>query len=492
MNIKNIAILIVFAIQLFGCKKYLEEEPRRQASVQTADQLEAILNNNTIFVNTNIHNPHLAYSTDDTEIPMAAYLASPTTFSIDNLLHYSFDVTQIPTATADPFWNREYSKILHANMVLETLGKVTGSAEQKQQLEADARMIRAFSFWILASSYCLPWSESNAQELGLPLKNTTDYGELVNRATLGETYSLIERELLTVVTLAKNEVDPRLSWRASKRGAEGMLSRLYLEMNMIDKSLEFSNAALTSTTAQLMDYNTLRAGTPQVLPPAPGFRLEYSELNDWGAPQFLFWKEFLYTRFYYSSSQWQMPSTNLLALYDQVNDMRFKWFMIPNGNRRFLIASPTIYRYTIFNDGRYLPLGPTVSEMLLNKAEAHARKGELGAALAAVNLLRPKRMKDNVAITAATPQEALVKILEERRREMPFTMRWNDIRRFSVNDDPTDDVTVNHTFFEINNRTVNTSSTKIHTLAPGSRRFAVPINNLEIINSQDAIKQNTY
>ncbi len=489
---KNIAIIIICLIQLVGCKKYLEEEPRRQASVQTADQLEALLNNNTIFVNTNTHNPHLAYSTDDTELPIAAYLVSPSIFAIDDMLHYTHNIDQIPTSTSDGFWNREYSKILHANMVLESLGKVTGSAEQKQQLEADAKMVRAFSFWMLASTYCLPWSEANAGELGLPLKNSTDYGEPVNRATLGETYKLIESELLSVVALAKNEVDPKLPWRASKKGAEGMLSRLYLEMNMMDKSLEYSNAALTSTIAQLVDYNTLKAGTPQVLPPAPGFRLDYSELNDWGAPQFLFWKEFLYTRFYYSSSQWQMPSPALLGLYDQDNDMRFKWFMIPNGNRRFFIAAPAVYRYTIFNDGRYLPLGPTISEMLLNKAEAHARKGELAPALAAVNLLRPKRMKDNIAITAATPPEALQKILAERRREMPFTMRWNDIRRFSVNNDPSDDVTITHTFFEISNRTVNTSSTKTYTLAPGSRRMAVPINNLEIINSQDAIKQNTY
>ncbi len=489
---KHITLFLICSVQFIGCKKYLEEEPRRQASVQTADQLEAIINNNTIFVNPNNHNPHLAYSTDDTEILTATYLASPTIFSIDNLLHYIFDSNQIPTATSDVFWNREYSKILHANMVLENLPKVSGTPQQKIQLEADARMIRAFSYWMLASTYCLPWSEANAGELGLPLKNSTDYDEAVNRATLGETFKLIESELLSVLNLANEEVDPKMPWRASKRAAQGMLSRLYLEMNMLDKSLEYSNAALSTTTAQLVDYNTLKAGNPQILPPAPGFRLDYSELNDWGAPQFLYWKEFLYTRFYYSSSQWQMPSSALLALYDQANDQRFIWFMIPNGNRRFLIASPVTYRYTIFNDGRYLPIGPTVSEMLLNKAEAHARRGELAEALSAVNMLRSKRLKGNITITASSAQEALKKILEERRREMPFNMRWNDIRRFSVNNDPSDDVTVSHTFFEINNRIVNTTATQTYILSPGSRRFAVPINNLEIINSQNQIEQNNY
>lgn len=489
---KYIHILILLSFIHTGCTRYLDEEPLRQASVQTADQLEAIINNNTLFVNNNAHHVHLCYSTDDTELLPAAYQASPAIFSIENLLHYTFDVNQIPSATSDLFWNGEYRKILHANIIMENLPKVTGGATQKRQLEADARLARAFSLWILADAYCLPWSESNANEPGLPLKLSSDYGESVKRATLRETYNFIENELLGVIDLAWDDVNPSLPWRASKRAAEGMLSRLYLQMNMMDKSLEFSNKALSTIVATLVDLNTLKAGNPQTLPPLPLATLNYSELNDWGPAQHLYWKEFLYTRLYYTSSQWNMPSEALIALYDQDNDMRFKWFMVPNSNRRFLILSPSIYRYTIFNDGRYLPIGPTVAEMLLNKAEVHARKGEVQPALDAVNQLRLKRMKTALPLTATNGAEALRKILEERRRELPFTMRWSDIRRFSVNEDPTDDVTVSHVFFEINDRTVNTSSTKTYTLPVGSKRYAVPINTLEIINSREELTQNAY
>lgn len=44
---------------------------------------------------------------------------------------------------------------------------------------------------------------------------------------------------------------------------------------------------------------------------------------------------------------------------------------------------------------------------------------------------------------ATSASEGLTKLLQERRRELPFTFRWLDIRRFSVNGDPFDDVVIN-------------------------------------------------
>ena len=75
---------------------------------------------------------------------------------------------------------------------------------------------------------------------------------------------------------------------------------------------------------------------------------------------------------------------------------------------------------------------------------------------------------------------------------MPFGMRWFDIRRFSVNDDPSDDVTVTRSFYTMGTGAVDTTSKVTYTLAPGSKRYAVPINSLEITNSNGQIQQNQY
>lgn len=485
--------ILIVAGALGGCKKYLGEEPRKQASIQTAEQLETIINNNTIFVSNNGTNNALYFSTDDTDFPVEAYTANPAVWSVDGLMHFIFDVDGVAGASNDAFWAAEYRKILHANAVLENVDKVSGDEQIKNQLKADAYLIRAFSYFELANTYCLPYSSENENSMGLPLKTKSDYGESLKRSTLKELYKLIEDDLIRARSLAWSEVNPRLQWRASKHAAAAMLSRFYLIKGEYEKALNEANIALESSVVTLVDLNTLQPGRAQSLPWAPGIVLNYSELNDWGAALHLYWKEFYFTRFAYNSSQWQIPSNALLNLYDQTNDMRFKWFMIPNGNARFQITSPTLYRYTIFDDGRRIPLGPTISEMLLTKAEALARLGQVQDAMQTVNILREKRMKISLPLSAATKTEAITAVLNERRREMPFSMRWYDIRRFSVNEDPNDDVTVTHVFYPIENGAVKTSeSPRTYTLAPGSLRYAVPINQFEVVNSREEIVQNKY
>lgn len=485
---------IIIAIILFitGCKKYLAEEPRKQASVQTAEQLEALMNNQSIFVY-NSNNSAINYSTDDTEIPLAAVSGNPG-LTNENLFHYTFDVDQLAAQTSDAFWNGEYKKIFTANIILLNLVKVTGNESLKKQLKADAHFARAFSYWQLANHYCLPYIQANENTLGLPLKQTADYGESLVRSSLKEIYDLIENDLQEAAKTEQEDVDLLKPWRVSKKAVAAFLSRYYLFKGDYIKTLEQANLALTTTNATLVDYKILLAGTTQTFTtPPPTVSLLYCELNNWVAVKHLYWKEFFYTRFSYNSSQWNMPSTALMNLYDQSKDLRFKNFFIPNSNRRFLMLTPAVFRYTMFDDGKYIPVGPTIAEVMLNKAEAHARTGDIGNAMAAINTIRSKRMNVAVpAISAVTQDEAIARVLEERRREMPFAMRWFDIRRFSVNNYPADDVTIQHTAFKINAGTIDFTTSQTYTLAPGSKRFAVPINNNEIINSQGQITQNQY
>ena len=132
--------------------------------------------------------------------------------------------------------------------------------------------------------------------------------------------------------------------------------------------------------------------------------------------------------------------------------------------------------------------------MYLIKSECLARTGQVAQAMTTVNQLYSKRTLPNTPALAATTQAQAVQIvLQERRREMPFTQRWFDIRRFNNNDDPTDDVVLTKTFYPYTASAVTTASpTQIYTLTKNSRRFAAPIPQTEIISSNGQIVQNTY
>ena len=111
--------------------------------------------------------------------------------------------------------------------------------------------------------------------------------------------------------------------------------------------------------------------------------------------------------------------------------------------------------------------------------------------------LRAARIRSDVDdsrfFTVASQQEALTKILQERRRELAFVMRWYDIKRLNANDDLSDDITISKTFYPYNTSTVLSSEEPVeYRIEPGSRKFATPIPDVEITRSEGAIQQNTY
>ncbi len=470
-----------------GCTKYLSEEPKKQASIKTVDQLEALIDNATAFAYE--ASITATYSTDDAEIDKELYKNNSTAFTVDNLQYYTFQIEGVENLATDPLWSGEFKKIFTANVVLKYVDQVSGSEVAKRRVKADAHFIRAISNWILVNTYCAPYTAETLNSLGLPLKKTVEYDESLTRASLKETYEFILADIEAAKEVLEDDVDSQRAWRVSQKAIAAFLSRYYLFTGDYEKSLAQTNTALESTHVTLVDYNTLVPGK-QTSYSNPTAVLKYVELNDWNAAKFLYWKELYYTRYLYTGSQWFIPSSSLLALYDQDNDLRYQHFMIPNGGRRFSVITPSAYRYTVFFDGRYLPSGPSIGEMLLNKAEILARKGEVNDALLAVNALRQKRMSTYVPLTATNKDDAIKKVLEERRRELPFAMRWYDIRRFSVNDYAADDIQVTRDFYEVGLTGVDFDKPKVYTL--DSKRYLVPINGVEMDASQGQIQQNPY
>ena len=481
MKFFTLYISLLVCITISGCKKYLEEEPARQASIKTADQLETLVNNATFFAQDNV-NLFLGNCTDHTELP--------SDWRIDNdIFYYTFNIDQIAANLNERTYSGMYRQIFNANVVLTYAGEVDGDADLKEELKADAHFIRAYCYWFLANTYCMPYAQGkNEQEPGMTLKKSTDYEEPLQRSTLQQTYDLILADLTEAMKIAREDVDPKMPWRVSKKAVEALLSRIHLFMGNYDEALTHTNNALASTTAQLVDFHTIKAGNPGIYT-NPRDTLKYSELNDWRADKWLYWKEFYITRVSQVTSP--VPSQGLLSLYDQNNDLRFKWFMIPKYNR---VNGSTIpyYGYFFFNSGSYIPTGPTVAEMLLNKAEILARKGDVAGAMDAVNILRAKRMNTAAPLSATDTDDAIKKVLDERRRELPFSFRWFDIRRFSVNNYPADDVTVSRTYWNVTGNTVDRTATQVYTIPSGSRMWTLPVPNLEIAQSKGVIQQNQY
>lgn len=492
-----------------ACEDFLDVKPSKSTSVviETGEHVNALLNYFNVYYLEN--SPWLINASDDYECATDWYdIVGNKGFTIEALSYATWNKDFIPTFT-DQTWTAEYQKIFYANTVLEKADKVSGlTNEERESIKREARFIRAYSMWYLAQIYCLPYVSGNEDKQGIVLKSSTHFDESVKRATLKQTYDFIETDLQEALKitapLQKIAGTARYnSIRANKAAVNGFAARFYLYKNDYANALKYADIALQAHN-ELVDYNTEMKymdsktvitvnGKDETIEFPYTYEGSANNVNNY----MLEWKELTYFRMAQDANWWYMPSEELLALYDKEYDLRYKYHIVENFSFINTIDTP-LPAYTFFWKDR-IPSGPTTSEMLLIKAECQARlNSNTSDAMATVNKLRAARMDksapaDVINLTAASQEDAVKKILEERRREMPFARRFMDIRRLNSNDCSYDDAgAITKTFYDFSLVNINTNSTKTYTLEKNSLLYACPLPETEFVASNYVIDQNIY
>lgn len=508
---KKIFITLLVSSLFCACDDYLDVKPSKSTSVviETGEHINALLNNYAVYYLEN--SPWLINASDDQGCSTGWYDITGSNkcegYSIAALSYALWNKDFIPTLT-DVTWKAEYQKIFYANTILEKVDHVSGlSKDEAEAIKREARFIRAYSCWYLAQIYCLPYVEGNEDKQGVVLKTSTSFDESVKRATLKQTYDFIEadlKEALKIETPLKKigNTERWNSVRANKAAVNGFAARFYLYQNDYVNALKYAKIALDSHNL-LVDYNTdMKYMDSKTIVAVNGkneeveFPYTYEGSANNVNNYMLEWKELTYFRMAYDVNWWYMPSEELLALYNKEYDLRYKYHIVENFSYINSIDIP-LPSYVFFWKDR-IPSGPTTAEMLLIKAECEARSGNIADAMSTVNTLRRNRMDrtapdDVINLTASGVEDAVMKILEERRRERPFVHRFLDIRRLNSNDESYDDCgDINKTFYEYSLTDIKTATKKSYTLEKNSTLYACPLPETEFVASDYVIEQNIY
>lgn len=455
-------------IALMGsCEKYVDIKTQGQLNPKTLENYRYLLNN------TNALEAAPAISdmaSDDLEILdgsaqqlslassdfngyyRRAYQWAEDIYLIDNQYH------------KDDNWNRLYNTIAYANTVIAEVTEVTdGTKSDIDALIAEAKIHRASAYLMLANTYAKPYHQERARtDLGVPmvLRPTTE--QSLKRGTLQELYDAILEDIQSALPALPEK--QQFTTLPSKASAFALLARTYLYMNRYQDAAAAADQAL-SINSQLIDLTQISSSTMTKYP--------LRVIN----PEILLSKVPINGVTAYAPTAFRL-SKDLSALFD-TNDQRYNLFTVPGKT----ISSWEVYdgRYYYLdylkNEGRNV--GPSVPEMLLIKAEAEARNNQPATAMKWVNQLRSKRILStgNVNLVATSAEDALVKVLEERRREFMFRMlRWWDMRRLK------DDARFQKTY-------TRSFGGKTSTLAPNSDRYVFRIAQYEI-NLSPEIQQN--
>lgn len=455
-KVKHYLVTLLFfllCIFEFSCQKFVDiKTSSSQNFIGTARDCQLLLDDYTTM-NTGYPSDGEA-SADNYYLNDTGYLLTSITTADRDLYIWAIGAIR---PSASPQWQTPYKVVYNANIVLESLDKLKGSTDQRtlDAIRGSALFFRAYSFWEIAQLYTKPYaSATSGQDLGIPLRLNSDINDKSERGTLQATYSRIIQDLQDAIGLLSS--NSTVSSRPSKAAAYAMLSRVYLSMD--DYTQALSNASLAlQINDQLIDYNTL--SKTSVTPFTTRFNKEVffhsvmtpgATLNPGNA-----------------SNNVAKIDPMLVASYDS-NDLRKQIFLKVNsdGTYRFTGNYEPVTTANLFN-------GLAVDEVYLIRAECYARAGDITLAMADLNTLLKTRWVNGtyVNMEATTADEALNKVLVERRKELLMRgLRWTDLRR--LNKDTR--------FAKTLNRTINGIT---YSLPPNDIRYTLLIPQEVIANS---------
>ncbi|MGE8379808.1 MAG: RagB/SusD family nutrient uptake outer membrane protein, partial [Sphingobacterium sp.] len=205
-----------------------------------------------------------------------------------------------------------------------------------------------------------------------------------------------------------------------KEALENVKQALSSNSNLIDYSLYTNKDKTTWGRVCLKTDNTVQFPDSRTNIEAVWSRLGTSSLGTQNAE-------------FYASKE--LIDTYAKDLPAGANDKRYELFFCRDqasfGPNLVKFPGRVLYApYVEFSTGFNTP------ELFLIAAEAAARSGNTVEALDFLNTLRNSRIENNRALTASDPKVVLQLVLEERRREMPFTAsdRLIDLKRLVIAD----------------------------------------------------------
>jgi lysozyme family protein len=361
-------------------------------------------------------------------------------------------------------WDYPYKIVENSNIVLDGISGINTNANNLltyNNIKGSALFFRAFAFYNLSQIFCKPYIPSSAAtDLGIPIRTTSDVNAKSVRASVKDTYNQMINDLKLAVSLLPSTAQNLM--RPSKIAANALLAKIYLSMGDYINAGLYASSALSQNSA-LMDFNNF---DPTNKRPFAFYSNNLGTLN----PEMIIWAQAL--TYPSVAARWDgLIDDSFYNSYDD-NDLRKVTLYLSSGNTH-------LFKGSYCQSGNFS--GLATNELYLIRAESNARQGNVTAALSDLNALLSKRYKAGTFIpfTAANADDALVIILQERRKELPFTaqLRWEDLRR--LNQDPRFATTL-----------TRTSNGVTYTLPPNDPKYvlSIPDNEIQLSGIQQNLR----
>lgn len=491
MNIRNISLFIAAVFLITSCKKYLDVKPKGRLIPVTVSDFDHLLDNTNLmesnFLDQN-KGSSLSGLADNIEMTEGQAKVGYILSSHPNLERYYSYVYRQPYKDPnlqDYFWSNGvsgiYPQITYFNNVINGIRGIEQKSAEEESMGrisiAQALVARAWCYFNANLVYGPVYKPGtgNATKTIPYVVNSDINVPIPDLSTSGEVVSKVFHDLYEALP----DLPERSSWpsRAGKATGYAMLAYCHLFTQKFDSVEYYANLAWNTGAAGdaanvLYNYNQFSWNNPNNLVTSPIRSAQDDNLLQYNHRELLFYRGT--DKDAGIGSQLSYPSAELIALYDQATDLRFKFFYLNAPGYKTNLGGG-------YNDGmrisnyRYRKMriteGFSWPEVLLMRAEAYARNNKISLAIADLNTLRKFRLTMGTpALTTGTQDQVINWVLEERRRELPIggLKRLLDLKRLALdNGKPWSKTQVTH---KIGNQ--------IYTATIDAKDFIMPVSNV--------------
>jgi starch-binding outer membrane protein, SusD/RagB family len=376
-----------------------------------------------------------------------------------------------------------YTIARRANAIIINADKLTGSSPAFiNNLKAQALACRAMVYFDMSRIHAKALANATTADSTIPYITILDPTILPGKETVASFYSKVIADLNLANSLITTASAGNGVGRFSKLAVNGLLSRVHLYAGDWANCISASNAALAPSTT---------------LPSIAAFSGMWTDVNPSAASGangsdgilFKITNTLVDNINTLGTNYYQIVGGGIRSEY--VVDYAFRQQFLPNDVRTNAYIQTSAYNGVMQNHvvkfaGKPgFPAGVLdakvlrTAEVLLNRAEAYYRSGNIPLALADLNLLKTNRITGYVNVVLAG-QPLLDEILLQRRLELAFEGdRFWDLKRRN-------EPIVRSTFGDKADGTG--TSAVFGTLPVGNFRFNIPIPQLEL-NFNNNLKQ---
>ena len=377
-------------------------------------------------------------------------------------------------------WEDAYRLIMQANLTLRGLDNFSSSNPGAvNRIKAQALSLRALAHFDLLRAFGESF-DRNSGEKGIAYTDKFDIEQKPARLTVKQSYDRIEGDFQLAKALFTS-MDKAIQNNGTGGGdrsyiddmvVTGLLARMHLYANSLDSAVKYATLAIDArplTSRTNFPNIWLDATTAEVI-----WSVKFESLNA-GIGDLMFYPV--------SNRASYRPTSNLLNLYDPVNDVRYSSYyrnLLRGANRNTTPPRIVLIKYDAKQQNLSKPDGIVnfksvrTGEMYLIRAEANARLGNEASALADLNSLRAARISGytDVILSGAALLQA---IADERRKELAGEgHRFYDLKRTT--------------------RTITRTTNCVNfcLLEPSAREWAMPVPQTELLANPNMEQNDGY